>query len=332
MYFYITFRNRKTRDTKTLRWVLCKNPVTYSWAKQVKEQAGHLRFTQLSFPSIIDEIEISKKIKSIVYSLNDLGANLPVWEVTETIDQSKLNRLHEAFHKFEDRVSGRVDKSKFIQRTNEVLNLFQSLNRNIHILEGFLNDKKTHLSPNNSGKHATHSYCVVQATGKKNICNKTIIDDHIREKYFLNSRASNYNIPCLYLGYATIGKNLNHCYYDNDTDIVKQKLLSPQEYIKSEFCISLNSCELPGEDTVTLEEKHIQHLKSVSQWVVENDLHNYVDLTDPKNVYSGQPLLGKMEETMSKEELYFLLSAEEYKITEHGFIENARATKIKYTS
>ena len=338
MYFFITFRDPNTRNTKTLRWLLVDNPVAKIWAGLVKKQKG-IEFKQLSFPSIIDRVKVSKEIKDTVDILNNLGANLPPWEVKQIIDQPKLNALHEAFHKFEDRVENRVDKSKFINRSSEVVELFFSLNRNIHILEGLRHNDvwEERKRIDKYYKHATHSYCVVQFQSGPESKEYFKITDDIR-KYFINSRPSNYNTPCLYLGYATIGKNIKHCWADNDIDIVKQNLLSPQEYITPEFCITLNALEVdkdahkpsPRELKKRQKQEHEIATNDLLAWVSENNLENFVDMTDLKNLYTGEPLLGVMERELSCEELYSLLSQEEYKIVEHGIIEDGSITTYKY--
>jgi hypothetical protein len=98
------------------------------------------------------------------------------------------------------------------------------------------------------------------------------------------------------LGYHTVGKNIMHCWHDNDVDLIKKEMLRPQRHIGNEVLLMFRGTPLKTDEA-------LHHVTQIHQWVRDNNLEEYVDLSLPEHNVSGQPLLGKIEGTYSRQEI-----------------------------
>lgn len=88
------------------------------------------------------------------------------------------------------------------------------------------------------------------------------------------------------LGYHTVGKNLEMCYKDNDVNLVQSKMVCPQKTISSEVVLLFDN-------RIRNKTRNTELLK-IGAWLDNNNLAQYVDITEPCNSAIGRPLLGKL--------------------------------------
>jgi hypothetical protein len=79
-------------------------------------------------------------------------------------------------------------------------------------------------------------------------------------------------------------------------DLIKKDMLRPQRHIGNEVLLMFR-----GTPLVKGEAQH--HVTLIHNWIKNNDLEQYVDLSLPEHNVSGQPLLGKIEGTYSRQEI-----------------------------
>ena len=325
MVLYFTHRNPKTRDTITTKWQLSNTEIAKVWMNSLWLSDSPIVKYAESFPSLNDVYETSKLLETYVVSLNEIGAELPEWVASIDIDREKLNILHENFHKFEDRVAGRVDKASLPIQVSEmehpekirVLDLFNKVNMTVHTLEGFDNVNKN--------RNIVHSYSCFRKFVPPEL--KPKVTDELRKDFVPDVEEVEPNQPWLSLSYATIGKNLWHCFQDNDTSIVRQELLSPQVLVSSDFNINVKQSKNPirkkhQKTSPAIEEVMNKHLDKLYEWIKENNLEDHVDLEAAENRYIFTPCLAKLiypSKTMSAEQVKELTS--EYVIREFGLMD-----------
>ena len=198
---------------------------------------------------------------------------ITVEEVPRNIDnltQEYLNYLHDIFHRY-------TDETGKLGVENETRKFLLIVNDLIHELEPMLRS-------NRAG----------------NIVKLQFENDNIYEQYFSADLYPYFTdswgvLGDLRLGYATLGKTLHACYTDNDISVIKEKMVAPQTYIRSEVYLIFFPHTEEHDRTIEIEKYH--------KWCIDNDTYSYgYDPEDPQHKYSGRPLLGKLDmEVMAKQ-------------------------------
>jgi len=98
----------------------------------------------------------------------------------------------------------------------------------------------------------------------------------------------------LLLGYHTVGKNLFHCYWDNDINLVKMNMVRPQVMLGTETQMYFSVWPVVNQQP---------YLERMHQWVKDNDLESYVNSYEPQHNLSQQPMLGKIQNNLSRQEI-----------------------------
>lgn len=309
----LEFWKDKTGTRKrTLTFKIVDTPPARVWVDILEEEMNH---TQYAGPEVriactnnhnIDTAseELFNAIEHVNTNYSHLGFSMPEWEhpMTGTIEEQifKLNRIHESFHKEEDRQSDSTDRFSDTLPTQEERLIFTRLinvvNVKIHQLEDILKS---------GGGPRKHSYAVTYLAGIHTNQRKSVVIKDEWRKYFTDD--PNEQDCYLTASYCTIGKDLYICQSDNDIELVKKGMVAPKLDMTSEF--NINKSNRNASERKTFNYRHqLERTYDVVKWVIDNDLMDYIDLRDRKHFYPNQCVLGFATENISSQEFDTLLS------------------------
>ena len=232
----------------------------------VKQNQNDIHNQHGSFPTFDDFARLQNYLVELVNQAETFGIELQ--EVPEVITQEDLSRIHEGFHLVEEVYL--ADKN--LDPSNTVRECLREINNTVHALEAKFNTHK-------------NNYWVWQV-GNTTYHKRTVINAVLREQ-FKPTWHGNHTTD-LRVGYATIGKNLLHCYTDNDVELVKQNHLRPQLSMSTETIWGYNIDSQNLRNGLII--KHWRNWqKDIKQWIVDNDLQNNVGAEDPIHLHSFQP-------------------------------------------
>ena len=271
----------------TFTLVFGETPVTFdlveslavdTWKKillYLKEYDCPLEFTQRVFNP---DIQVSSdELSEIISTLrNEFNFILPTWSGLdgETYNQSELNSLHEQFHKQQDELS-RKERQHTIGDKKQLDSILHRLNHTIHAIEADLEYAVAGLSWDLL-KNFPKDKISVEVTEEMRKCFIGAPEDASIPKKFT---------AYLDLGYHTIGKNIRMCWNDNDVEVIRNNLNSPQLKISSEFSIFIAE---KIEDQGGIEVIN----SKINDWLEKNNLTSFIDMEAPENKYNLSPLLG----------------------------------------
>jgi hypothetical protein len=118
----------------------------------------------------------------------------------------------------------------------------------------------------------------------------------------------------LFLGYHTVGKDIRTCVIDNDIELVQHNMVRPQITISTE-------CLCDFDENVSDIKSKESTLKEIEDWVSKNKLENYIDMTLACNIITGRPKLGDLVTDVDFDEIYSMMSSEDFKIINCRLIE-----------
>lgn len=279
-YYEIDFSNGTT-----LKYRLEDNPVAKAF-KEYSEALFKCKNVKLwpyhSAGPMYDE-EYLYMIWDRMYDNVQLWNSGKIWkdawhiEMPEKIDikqeglQDLLNHLHYEFHRFEE---------DYTVGSSLSYDPLQQLNADIHTVE-----------------HLVHV-----STWSKNISRMSFFNyaQPEPEKPKLTEEMFEYFDDCfvdgcIFLGYHTVGKNLHHCALDNDIELVKKRMIRPQQTVSNEVLITF--CKESDSEPFVEKQR-----ANIIKWVTDNNLQDYVDINDERNLLTGAPLLGRLVNQMTAEE------------------------------
>ena len=281
----------KHKDTeKVLSFDIIDNPISRKFIKVVKNRIDNkdnfvLPTTQnhYVFPMFISKKamydDMLKQFDIVKDTAKDI--NIPKYE---DINQKVLNDLHELFHishdAFMDKIQDNVDEK------GKIMQAWERINHIVHQYEASIGTQNWHFVIN---------------FGKYNSFAETIdeTDRQYFDKAHTNNKINNDKKVVLKAGYATVGKNLLHCAEDNDVSVVKNNLVRPQKNITESVII----------EPVNTESIKVSSQHKIKNFIKKNNLQEYIDWQNPKNLYCDQPVLGyvaKRNRTSSDEDYYNL--------------------------
>ena len=223
--------------------------------------------------------------------LAQLGINVEWPDNASEITRDLLNYLHLEFHKIAE---GNHDVN--------IKKIFGTINYDIHQLEELVVNKG-----NNS------HYVIVHVNNEPGHLPKCPLETNNYLKEFQHKYIEDAPDTMLVLGYATIGKHLGHCVVDNDIEAVKSKHLSPQIHMTTEVIV--RHCT-PIEHLWQEDKFNKQSEQRIIDWVDNNNLGDYVDINDKRNLITIQPVIGQICE-------------QQRNITEHDLWQRFRNDTIK---
>ena len=281
----------KHKDTeKVLSFDIIDNPISRKFIKVVKNRIDNkdnfvLPTTQnhYVFPMFISKKamydDMLKQFDIVKDTAKDI--NIPKYE---DINQKVLNDLHELFHishdAFMDKIQDNVDEK------GKIMQAWERINHIVHQYEASIGTQNWHFVIN-FGKYNSYAETIDET------------DRQYFDKAHTNNKINNDKKVVLKAGYATIGKNLLHCAEDNDVSVVKNNLVRPQKNITESVII----------EPVNTESIKVSSQHKIKNFIKKNNLQEYIDWQNPKNLYCDQPVLGyvaKRNRTSSDEDYYNL--------------------------
>ena len=281
----------KHKDTeKVLSFDIIDNPISRKFIKVVKNRIDNkdnfvLPTTQnhYVFPMFISKKamydDMLKQFDIVKDTAKDI--NIPKYE---DINQKVLNDLHELFHishdAFMDKIQDNVDEK------GKIMQAWERINHIVHQYEASIGTQNWHFVIN-FGKYNSYAETIDET------------DRQYFDKAHTNNKINNDKKVVLKAGYATVGKNLLHCAEDNDVSVVKNNLVRPQKNITESVII----------EPVNTESIKVSSQHKIKNFIKKNNLQEYIDWQNPKNLYCDQPVLGyvaKRNRTSSDEDYYNL--------------------------
>tara|TARA_B110000908_G_scaffold42637_1_gene51856 strand:+ start:1297 stop:2211 length:915 start_codon:yes stop_codon:yes gene_type:complete len=260
----------------------------------IKKREKNIRPSHGSFNMFADADAIEVKLKKIVKEVSALNVTMP--EIPDTLDRDTLNRIHESFHIAEEvYMLDDTNHQKLSEDINVIRRLLKEVNFLVHELENALFKTK---------KAAFTVFYI----GEHNISDRVVLNSELRKMFVSTSMP---NRVTLHVGYATIGKNLLHAAYDNDVELVKNGNIRPQLSLSTETIWQWNPINLV-KTTQAAKDKHDERMRSkwtneVREFVVNNNLQDYVGWKDPIHYNSVQPCYAYSNDEMSLEEWYHMI-------------------------
>ena len=299
--YCISFVNEQG-DVKKLVYRIVDTPIAALWigrVRRVKSKPNCYVFGNqwaTYIPSLEKIDALWQKMKRLVDETNS-GKYIQVGfidmpdEFDPHVDQQELlNFLHYTFHKFEEEAATQV-------KTYDPL---MQLNVEIHKLEQLVK-----------------TYKLNQTQDKSLLaCGFFLTDGHmdkiaIPSELYLPWWNHSAQFGDMVLGYHTVGKNIQHCYQDNDVELIKSGFLRPQKELGNEVLLMFPATYHPNSaNKVAL---------AIKQWVADNQLESYVDMSLPENQVSAQPLIGRIEGEYTRQEISDLF--ENYKVADAELFE-----------
>lgn len=237
MIYHIVLSDQ-LENTYELQYEVYDHRVANEWVRLTKESLASKAWPAgESFNFLVTNEDLNRVLNQMnihIKTIKDEGLiqmNIPPLDLAN-ITQDYLNQLHESFHRYEEQVeSNNVYRlNTFKPRTRlalfyrpQVLGLYTET----HYALGKLNTL-IHWVEN--------AYKMIGGTHINQFFNYYLhpnrFSDLIPSDYEL-CRIS-FNFGDLMLGYGTTGKNLYHCYIDDDREVVREKLIRPQTTISTE--------------------------------------------------------------------------------------------------
>lgn len=191
-------------------------------------QSFNFEVTQADLGQILDQM--NRHVETIK-SEALIDMDIPPLDI-KNLSQSYLNQLHESFHRYEEEVESRnvYRRNTFKPTTKDIL-CYKTQVLGLYT--------QTHFA---LGKLNTLIHWVENAY-------KMIGGEHINQffNFYLHPNQFSplsqedyelcrisFNFGDLMLGYGTTGKNLYHCYIDDDREVVREQLIRPQRTISTE--------------------------------------------------------------------------------------------------
>lgn len=268
--------------TETLRYQICDNPVSRIWLDRVRWHLAlpncHIFDNQwmTTFPTLEKVSAMWRNMKRLVDEANSgQYIKVPYIDMPAEFDpnldnRTTLNYLHYQFHKFEEELEGKHVGYDPLQELNVEIHRIEAMIDRVGDIENSLLSCGFFLHGDRMQSLDGGDYTV------------PIEDPEIYKHWNYDDEFGD-----LVLGYHTVGKNIHHCWIDNDIELVKIGMVRPQRTISNEVVLLFRGGPrvVGGVDGI---------VKKIHQWVEENDLGQYVDMTQPYNNVAGRPLVGKI--------------------------------------
>lgn len=197
-----------------------------------------------------------KEIKELVERIDSIGEHyVGSQDIHENITRTELNRIHEEFHKYVET----CDKETSNPKIRETEALCHRLNDLVHLTE---------IAEVNRHKQRPDKRVIATATPHMQV-------DYDEQDY--NHFETTMRKGYVYVGYATPGKNLYHCFCDNDVPVVEKKLVRQSQGLSNELHI-----EFDGATEIDQQFEN-QHKSAFYEWCEKNNVRDYgYDYTQPQ--------------------------------------------------
>ena len=222
-----------------LTYEIYEHRVAYEWARlSAKALAVGARpaGTSLNFQvSPKDLTQTLERMNTHIVTIQNEGLiDMAIPRLTVgNLSQEYLNQLHESFHRYEEEVEGHnvFKRAHFIPAQRPMLR-YHSQKLNLYTPTHFA------LGHLNTLIHwVENAYKMLKGTHINQFFNYYLHPNEfspLTDNDYSLCRIS-FNFGDLMLGYGTTGKNLYHCYIDDDKEVVRNGLVRVQETISTEI-------------------------------------------------------------------------------------------------
>tara|TARA_Y100001935_G_C17296204_1_gene506229 strand:- start:1455 stop:2384 length:930 start_codon:yes stop_codon:yes gene_type:complete len=224
------------------------------------------------FPAYRDINECQNNIIENVELMKQYNFDFDWPEDIDSITQQNLNSLHQDFHHKEE-----IYKHELPQDAHDTL---QKINQFVHQMEQIMWSKN-----NDRQNYAVLDFGSLETELK---IQRPIADNE--RQWFSEAYYEQACDTALLLGYCTLGKHLGHCTWTNDTQVVKDNMLRPQEYIYTQVLFR-HSSNFVNHDMKTIDKINQDNHQQQHDWVQKNNLQSYVDTYNPKHMYNTAPVV-----------------------------------------
>lgn len=277
MTLEILFENLENNE-KWFKWEILDRRYAYAWVDLMVEwkktwegqsptfkDGGKwfLSATEEDFRSYINEIKI------LVDKIDDIGEHyVGSQDIHENITRFELNRIHEEFHRYVEM----CDKETLNPKVRETESLCHRLNDLVHLTE---------IAEKNRHEKRPDKRVIATATPHMQV------DYDVSDYEFFETTMRK---GFIYLGYATPGKNLYHCYCDNDISVIENKMVRQSQGLSNELHIELDT---PNTEIDTNYESWV--MENYYKWCEDNNVkdygYNYTDaIYNPGRIPLAKPI------------------------------------------
>lgn len=283
---YVThWASDETKQDYTLTFDIHDTPICDSWREVINRKLNqedvdpNQEILHYSFPNMDNMEFLHNEILGYIQSARKFVPELQWPDDYQDITQHELNYLHQEFHKAEDRLHlERISPRKL----PEVTTAFEKINFLIHSIETIVRKETT-------DNISVNSYKMINFGKWDGELRNKVTDD--QRPWFRPTPVTNQKQVRLMLGYATIGKNLQHCAVDDDPQVVRDRMLSPQMDIGGEALLVYNG-DFGKHEPLTAEQESQHHDNRIKNFIERYELEQYVDWQDPIHRYGCPPQLG----------------------------------------
>jgi hypothetical protein len=324
MYKYTVHYNKREysgrlKNTETLSFDIFDNDITRAWRevimrKLAQEDTENRDYSiHTSFPALNNKYQIFERICNNVSVARQLNPDLEWPDNLGDINQDRLNYLHERFHEAKD-FTLRTDDIDSVENIVDIRRAFTEINHDIHALENIIEFEKRSTEDPQGAENRMNYHVLNFGLFDKDL--RLPVTPELREAYWRDREDPIVKPVQLWLGYATVGKNMMHCVVNDDYTVVKDNMLRPQMDIGGEtLCIVHNGVgwqRTHGDS----EQRHNEYIADLQQFMSRNKLHRYADMQDIHHTHCRQPVLGMVadEHDTWTERDYFSLFTE-YKLS-----------------
>ena len=299
---YVThWKHRDTGENIELTFDIFDTPVTRSWIEVVNRRvnSGNVDVQNdtlhYSFPDFDNLAELHAELLQHVETAKQFVSHLSWPQTSDEVTQDRLNALHQEFHKAENRLH---DEKISPEDNPEITTAFEQINFIIHSMEKIVYNVMT------------DSYKLINF-GRNDISIRNPVTPEMRS-YFYPIEVSNQKPARLYLGYATIGKNLQQCMKNDDPQVVRDHMLSPQTDIDTEaMFVYSKSDKAKSHDKTWVSGASLKNTSEMIEFMDKYDLYEHVNWLSPKHFYGFPPQLGvvnKRHDSMTDDDYYKIAS------------------------
>jgi hypothetical protein len=288
---YITNWKSDAGDTKSIAFDVLDTPVSRAWIKVIKrkleqEDVEPKDYSQHgTFPGFDDKHLLNSKILENVKIAQQMVPELQWPTDVDDITRDGLNVLHEHFHEIEEKTFRGLLNNNLTEEQHCIKRAFMDINHHIHEIETILLWE----SLPEEKKQNRRAYRVMNF-GRYDLDLREPVTPELRE-FWRSTYFPNQKPVQLILGYATIGKNMYHCTYDNDVQVVKDDMVRPQIDIGGEAKLVVHEgwyARTPDD----VERINGEVESKITNFIKQNELEDLVDINDKNHIYGQQPQLG----------------------------------------
>lgn len=287
-------------NTNIVTWQLNDLPLTQKWVNVYREKMLRLyelkrskkpprwRFVYdiYTTPTVQSVIESRRLMNTLIDELNSIPFlnnsfsneyKLDVSDI-ENLELFKLNRLHEIFETEMVRITNLVASKQLtlsIEEWDNVWLKLQTVNMIVHYNENLTNNRGTVREFIESLKPAYFT-----ALKWEEPHNSYVALDNEDYKHFTLVEEPG----TLWLDFATVGKDLFHCFCTNDKELVESRMVSPQEELKPWVSYSWKSVS---------KETAEKTLNEFNNWLNINYYDSLLNVSSEPKYTPGRHPLGK---------------------------------------